>query len=102
MAEAEDLDTYIRSLTNRNSGQLNVGAAYSDVQNRYKDELDWRNQRDMREYLESRGVDDSARWRCYIRETTGGKLMPNPKSAKRPSQADVMYRKMRVKALKKK
>jgi len=55
MDEDDDLDAYIRGQVDRNSGQLNVGAAYSDVQNRFKDEVDWHNRAGMVNYLESRG-----------------------------------------------
>jgi hypothetical protein len=63
MDDDDDLDAYMRTLVNRNSGNLNVGDAYSDVQNRFKDELDWRNLSAMKDYLESRG---------WMMETVGG------------------------------
>ena len=63
MDDDDDLDAYMRTLVNRNDGSLNVGAAYSDVQNRFKDELDWRNLSGMKDYLESRG---------WTMETAGG------------------------------
>ena len=63
MDDDDDLDAYMRTLVNRNDGSLNVGAAYSDVQNRFKDEVDWRNQSGMKDYLESRG---------WTMETAGG------------------------------
>ena len=55
MDQDEDLDGYMRTLVNRNSGQLNIGAAFSDIKERFKDELEWDNRKAMESYLESRG-----------------------------------------------
>ena len=59
--QAEDIDGYLRQLLARgNTGELNIGRIFSDVKERFKDDIDWATRPQLETYLT-----DQLGWEVY-------------------------------------